>query len=132
MVRVALLPIVLLAAGCVNTARPAGPDPSEVRRVIALAASRVQACYRAPRVPHLARQIVTRLRVRYAADGAPMGLPSVIAQESVVAANRAYAAAMAEAAVSAVLRCGAMRLPPRLHSGGWDDFQLTFSPNAVA
>ena len=131
MPRLAALPIALMLAGCVHSAR-AAPDPAEVRRAIAFAASRVQSCYRHPRVPHQARQIVTRLRVRYSPDGAPVGLPAIVAQESVTAANRDYADEMAAAAVGAVLRCGPLRLPPELHSGGWDDFNLTFSPNAVA
>jgi len=118
-----------LLPGCVHSA---GPDPAAVREAIAMAAARVRSCYRSPRVPFEARQIVTRLRVRYAPDGQPAALPVIVSQGSVTAGNRAYADEMAQAAVSAVLRCGAMRLPPELHAGGWDDFDLTFSPGAVA
>ena len=121
------LSVALLASCAHSTA----PEPGAVRAAIAIAASRVQSCYRSPRVPFEARQIVTRLRVRYAPDGQPASLPVVVSQGSVTPANRAYADEMAQAAVSAVLRCGQMRLPPDLHSGGWDDFDLTFSPGAV-
>ena len=117
-----------LLGGCVHSA---GPNPAAVSEAIAAAASRVRSCYRSPRVPFEARQIVTRLRVRYAPDGQPASLPVVVSQGSVTPGNRAYADEMAQAAVSAVLRCGPMRLPPDLHSGGWDDFDLTFSPGAV-
>lgn len=118
-----------LLAACAHGVRP---DPVAVREAIALAAARVQSCYRAPAVPFAARQIVTRLRVRYAADGSPVGLPVILSQDSVTPANRFYADEMAQAAVSAVLRCGTMRLPPEVHVGGWDDFDLTFSPRSVA
>ena len=132
MARIAFVLIVSMVAGCAGLMRPEGPDPAAVQRAIALAAVRVQSCYRQPRVPFRARQIVTRLRVRYAADGQLLGLPTVVSQTSVTAESRPYAGSMAEAAVAAVLRCGAMRLPPAIHSGGWDEFNLTFSPNAVA
>jgi hypothetical protein len=126
----------LLAVGCAHrsgTDVSAGTDPLvAVSEAIAGAAARIQACYRRPQVPFAARQIVTHLRVRYSIDGEPLGLPEVVLQESVTPRNRPYADMMAQAAVGAVLRCGPIRMPPELHSGGWDMFELTFSPRAVS
>jgi hypothetical protein len=125
----------LLAAGCAHRAQTdvaASFDPLvAVNEAIAGAAARIQSCYRSPPVPSAARQIVTHLRVRYAIDGQPVGFPEVVLQESVTPRNRPYADAMAQAAVGAVLRCGPIRMPPELHSGGWDMFELTFSPRAI-
>ena len=121
----------LLLAACVH--RPAdGPDPAAVRSAIAEAAERVQRCYRAPRVPFEAKQIVTRLRVRFNADGQPAGLPMLVSQESVTPSARPWADAVAQAAIAAVLRCAPLRLPAEVHRGGWDDFDLTFSPRGIA
>jgi hypothetical protein len=125
-----ILAIGLSLASCAHA--PNGPDPAAARQAIERAATRVQSCYRSPRVPSAARQIVTRLLVRYSPDGSPIGLPVLLSQSSVTPANRAYAGAMAEAAVAAVLRCAPISLPPDLHAGGWDEFDLTFSPRGVA
>jgi hypothetical protein len=125
----------LLVAGCAHrpqTDVAASFDPLvAVNEAIAGAAARIQSCYRSPPVPSAARQIVTHLRVRYAIDGQPVGFPEVVLQESVTPRNRPYADVMAQAAVGAVLRCGPIRMPPELHSGGWDMFELTFSPRAI-
>jgi hypothetical protein len=95
------------------------------------AADQVKRCYRAPRVPTSGRGIVTRLRVRYSADGRLEEAPQIVAQEGVTPENRPYAGPMAEAASMAVLRCAPLRLPPELHRGGWDNFDLIFSPRAM-
>lgn len=121
----------LFLPGCVHGA-DAGPDPAAVRQAIEAAAAQVQRCYRAPRVPYSARQIVTRLRVRLTPEGRLVGVPALVGQESVTPSNRAYAGAMAEAAAAAVLRCTPFRLPAGIHAGGWDDFDLTFSPRGIA
>lgn len=120
----------VLAWGCVHA--PAGPDPLATRQAIDRVAARVQTCYRSPRVPSAARQIVTRLQVRFSIDGAPIGVPAVVRQDSLTPGNRPYAGAMARAAVEAVLRCAPFRLPPHLHAGGWEEFELTFSPRGIA
>lgn len=99
---------------------------------IASAAAQVRRCYRDPAVPSAARRIVTRLRVRYAADGTLIGLPLVASQQGVNAANQAYAERMAEAASLAVIRCSPLRLPAELHRGGWDEFDLIFSHAMLA
>jgi hypothetical protein len=109
-----------------------GPDPRAVAEVAATAARQVRRCYRQPRIRHEGRRIVTRLLVRFAPDGSLTELPSVLEQHGVTASSRAHAAAMAEAASLAVIRCAPVRLPPELHKGGWDVLQLTFSPQARA
>jgi len=120
----------LLASGCLHA--PSGPDPVATRQAIDRAAAQVRSCYRSPRVPFAARQIVTRLLVRFSAEGEPLGLPVVLRQDSLTTDNRPYAGRMAEAAVEAVLRCAPIRLPAELHAGGWDEFELTFSPTGIA
>ncbi|HEX8527983.1 hypothetical protein [Allosphingosinicella sp.] len=127
--RIAIL-LCASAAGCVH--QPLGPDPMATRQAIDRAAAQVQACYRGPRVPFEARQIVTRLLVRFSIEGEPVGPPLVVRQESLTPNNRAYAATMARAAMEAVMRCAPFRLPPKLHSGGWEEFELTFSRRGVA
>lgn len=124
--------LALATAGCVSAPRPAGPDQRVVAGVVATAADQVRRCYQAPRVGHEARQITTVLRVRYAADGTLAELPSVVAQSGLTDTNRIYASRMAEAASLAVIRCAPIRLPPEYYRGGWDEFDLTFSPRAVA
>ncbi len=108
--------------------RPRAPDPALVERVVADAARQVRGCYRSPRVASEARQIVTRLAVRYAADGRLAGVPVVVAQEGVTQENSAYAGRMAEAAAAAVIRCAPVRLPPPLHAAIWRELELTFRP----
>lgn len=101
-------------------------------RTIQSAAVQVKRCYRTPRVAHAAKQIVTRLRVRYAADGTLSGLPTILSQSGVTPANEAYSGLMGEAAVLAVIRCSPLKLPPELYARGWDEFELTFSPVVAA
>jgi hypothetical protein len=127
-------PLALLAlAACTRMpeARP-GPDPRLVARATTSAAQQVKRCYRAPRLTREARQITTRLRVRYTADGQLADLPELLSQSGITPSNRAHAPAMAEAAMVAVVRCSPLNLPPELHHAGWDEFVLTFSPPSYA
>ena len=89
-------------------------------------------CYRAPRLTREARQIVTRLRVRYLPDGHLADVPELLSQSGITARNRVHAPAMAEAAMVAVVRCSPLALPPELYQGGWSEFELTFSPPTFA
>lgn len=132
------LPAALLV-GCVapvagpGVARPApGPDARVVARLTESAASQVKRCYRSPKIARSARQITTRLRVYYAPDGQLASLPVLVAQAGVTDANRAHAAAMAEAAMLAVVRCSPLDLPRELYQAGWDEFELTFAPRTFA
>lgn len=130
-----LIPALLVLASCgpsVVATKPAGPDPHLVRAAITRAASQVKPCYRLPKLSRDARQIVTRLRVRYAIDGTLAARPEVISQSNITPANQAYAVSMAQAAIGAVTTCAPLRLPPELHSQGWDEFELTFSLAAAA
>jgi hypothetical protein len=95
------------------------------------AADQVRRCYRQPRVPAAGKRIVTRLRVRFAVDGRLVDTPLLVSQQGVTPENSPYAESMAEAATMAVIRCAPLRLPPELHHGGWDSFDLTFSPRAI-
>lgn len=130
------LPLGLLA-GCASTAPLSAPvaerpDPAPYRQVVAMAAEQVRGCYRGPRVPREARQIVTVLRVRYAVDGMLVAPPEIVRQSVVGEAGQPFAGEMARAAIVAVMRCTPLRLPPELHSNGWEDFELTFSPRGLA
>ncbi len=120
-----------LLAGCVATTPPPRPDPA-MARVIAMAANQVRRCYRAPRIGRGGGGIVTVLNVAYAPDGTLATLPALAGQLGVTAANAAAAEALAEAAALAVTRCVPLRLPAAQYRGGWDSFQLTFSPKAMA
>lgn len=106
---------------------PPRPDPKIVERVIASAAAQVKRCYRAPRVSGEARQITTRLLVRYAADGTLMDMPVLVAQTGLTPTNQHFAAQMAEAARLAIILCSPLRLSPANYENGWDEMELTFS-----
>lgn len=134
-----LVPIGLLAAtaGCMMPRAPvaevtAGPDRAAVARVTQQAAARVRTCYRGPRVPRAARQIATTLAVRFNPDGTLIGLPQVARQTGVTPEGAPFAARMAEAAALAVINCTPLALPAELYQGGWDGFELTFSPAGAA
>ena len=113
-------------------ARPPSLNPVALNLAMTSAASQVRRCYRAPRVSSGGRRIVTRLRIRILPDGALSGLPAVIAQDGVDPSNQAYASRMAEAAIQSVLRCAPLRLPQEVQRGLSIEFDLTFSPSAVA
>lgn len=100
--------------------------------MVALAADQVKRCYHAPRGGRGARDIVTVLRVAYAPDGTLAELPALVAQRGVTDMNRALAAGLAEAAALAVVNCVPLKLPAERYPRGWDSFELTFSPKAVA
>jgi hypothetical protein len=121
----------LLAGGCASASFPTVASAA-AGQAVAAAAVQVRRCYRDPAVPSAAKRIVTHLRVRYGPDGALIGLPSTVSQQGVTAANQAYAERMAEAASLAVIRCSPLRLPPELHRGGWDEFDLIFSHTLLA
>lgn len=110
----------------------ARPDARVVAKLTESAATQVKRCYRSPKIAKSARQITTRLRVFYAPDGQLATLPVLVAQAGVTAANRAHAAAMAEAAMLAVVRCAPLDLPRELYQAGWDEFELTFAPRTFA
>lgn len=58
--------------------------------------------------------------------------PVVSRQDGLTEQNSAYAGQMAHAAIEAVQRCVPLRLPPELYIGGWNEFDLTFSPKGLA
>jgi hypothetical protein len=82
-------------------------------------------------VPSAGRRIVTRLRVSFSPDGMLAATPELVSQQGVTPENRFYAGPMAQAASMAVIRCSPLRLPAELHRGGWDSFDLTFSPKVL-
>lgn len=116
------------------TAKPAqaGPDPAFVAQAVSRAAEQIKGCYRSPKLNRAARQIVTVLRVRYTEDGNLATSPVLSRQSGVTENNMIYAPQMARAAMEAVERCVPLRLPPELYKGGWDEFDLTFSPRGLA
>lgn len=129
----------LLLGGCAAatapqaalTPAPTGPDPV-VAGIVARAASQVRPCYRSPRVPRAARQIITMLGVAYTMDGQIAAQPVVVRQIGITPETEPYADDMAQAAIVAVMRCAPLKLPSEYYSGGWDEFVLTFSPKGLA
>jgi hypothetical protein len=120
----------LLVGGCVE--RPSSRlARGQIAQATASAAAQIKRCYRQPRVPSEVRQIVTRLRVRYRIDGGLAEPPILVWQSGVDSVTSVQAEKMAEAAKLAVIRCAPLRLPPEYYAGGWDEFDLTFSPGAV-
>jgi len=124
----------LLASGCAPAVQaPVVRAPAVdtlADSALALAARQVQRCYRSPRIASTGRQIVTRLRVRLAADGQVAGLPTVVLQDGVTPDNQPFAGRMAEAAIAAVIRCAPLQLPETYYRDGITEFDLTFSPVA--
>lgn len=102
-----------------------------IRSLAQQAADQVRRCYRKPAVTTEARQIVTRLRVRFTVDGHLMELPQIVSQASVTPSTHPYAAKMAQAATLAMIRCAPIKLPPEAYIGGWDELEFTFSPLAM-
>ncbi len=131
---IARFPLAVLAAGAAGCAT--GPrvnqDEMFVRSVLHSAAQQVQRCYRAPRVGHEGRQIITELRIRVAPGGALSGPPELISQSGVTPANRIHAEPMARAAIDAAVRCTPLRLPDSVYFQGPVEIDLTFSPLARA
>ena len=129
--RSAAMLLCLILPACVSR-----PQPADMRIVAGAAldsaAAQVKRCYRFPRGSHSGRQIVTVLRIKVTVEGYPDGVPTIVAQHGVTAANRAFAPRMAEAAIGAVVRCAPLRLPAELLQAGWDEIELTFSPVASA
>lgn len=101
-------------------------------QLIAAAATQVGRCYRAPRIPHGGKQIITKLRVRYGPDGSLAMLPQVVSQSGVTPDNNLYAGPMAQAAIASVMRCSPLPRPAELDAGYLSEFYLTFSPRAAA
>ena len=123
---------VALAALALAACTPAVPprvDQGSVQQSLTLAARQVQRCYRTPRISTPGRQIVTRLRVRLAADGTLAQMPFVLYQFGVAPGREADARAMAEAAIRAVMRCTPITLSPPLPDRE-RVFDLTFAPLA--
>jgi hypothetical protein len=102
-----------------------------VRRLAQEAADQVRRCYRRPKVASEAKQIVTRLRVKFTPDGQLAQLPELVWQRSVTPAAAPFAPRMVEAASLAIIRCAPIRLPPEVHAGGWDELEFTFSPRGL-
>ena len=114
------------------TPEPPGPDRAAVAKVVSSAADQIRGCYRSPKLNRAARQIVTVLRVSYTIDGILASSPTVLRQSGVTKDNAAYAGQMGRGAIEAVERCVPLRLSPELYKGGWDEFDLTFSPRGLA
>ena len=95
-------------------------------------AAQVRRCYRSPRISSSGRQIVTRLAVRFNADGSLVGLPAIVSQSGITPQNESEAGRMAEAASLAVIRCSPLRLPPEHYGLVWHSVELTFSRSVRA
>lgn len=137
-----LMPVVfMLLTGCmgqpervmtISSPPQAGPNRIALDGLIARIGDQVRRCYRAPTRQRAARQIVTVMQVRYGPDGMVLGLPLVAEQSGIAPEGIPYAAAMADAARTAIIRCSPIAAPPELHQNGWDELYLTFSPKGSA
>jgi hypothetical protein len=127
---ISLLALSTLVSGCVGSSVRA-VSAADLRASAAVA-DQVRRCYRSPRIPSAGKQIVTRLLVRYAPDGALSGLPLVVWQQGITSGNQSYAGRMAEAASQAVVRCSPVALPPESGKVPPSEFYLTFSPQLAA
>jgi hypothetical protein len=127
-----LIAISMLLSAC---AEPSAPVPARSPAALlasAEVAGQVRRCYRSPRVPSVGKRIVTRLLVRYTADGVLVGLPVLVGQDGVTPESQPYAGRMTEAAKLAVVRCNPIRLPAPLGKRRTSLFYLTFSPQLRA
>lgn len=130
-----VLPSLIALAALSACAGPPVPAPARspaARLASAEVAGQVRRCYRSPRVPSAGKRIVTRLLVRYGADGRLVGLPVLIGLEGITEESRPYAGRMTEAAKLAVVRCSPIRLPAPLGNKPTSVFFLTFSPQLRA
>ena len=130
--RPAMLLFLAATAGGCTTLPSTSAENARMDAALAQVADQVRRCYRAPRSSSLGREIVTRVRVRLAADGQLANLPFVVFQGGVTPANQPYADQMAQAAIAAVLRCAPLRLPESAFRYGWSEFELTFSPTLMS
>jgi hypothetical protein len=126
------LALSLLLSACTRPSVQVEERSPASLRVSAEVAEQVRRCYRAPRVPSSGRGIVTRLLVRYTADGTLVGLPLLVWQQGITPATQPYAVRMTEAATLAVIRCSPVRLPPETGERRGSEFFLTFSPRRSA
>jgi hypothetical protein len=129
---VSSLALSVLLSACAGPPAPVPARSPAARLASAEVAGQVRRCYRSPRVPSAGKRIVTRLLVRYGADGALVGLPLLIGQDGVTPESRPYAGRMTEAAKLAVVRCNPIRLPPLPGKRRESVFYLTFSPQMRA
>lgn len=106
-------------------------SPELARATLDETARQVRRCYRSPRVASVARQIITRLRIRISPEGSLGGLPLVVEQAGIHPGNEPYASRMAEAAILSVIRCAPYRMPEEFVRGEWVEIELTFSPSAA-
>jgi hypothetical protein len=131
--RIAALGLCALVAlpGCVRDQAEARIDPVVMGQLYEQAAAQVKRCYRGPRVPYGARQIVTHLSLSLNSDGSLAELPAVLSQTGINPNNEAYAAKMAEAASLAVIKCAPYALPAEHYQALWSRFELVFSPKVA-
>jgi hypothetical protein len=130
---ISVLALSTLVSACAGPAdRVQAHSAAAAQAMSAAVAEQIRRCYRAPRVPSLGRNIVTRLFARYTAEGSLVGLPLLVSQQGLTTENRLYASRMAEAAKVAILRCSPVRLPQEAGQRRGSDFLLTFSPNRSA
>lgn len=127
-----LILLAVLLSACAERSAPVQARSPAARLASAEVASQVRRCYRSPRVPSAGKRIVTRLLVRYGADGRLVGLPILVGQDGVTPESLPYAGRMTEAAKLAVVRCNPIRLPPAMGKRRAIVFFLTFSPQMRA
>jgi len=126
------LAVPLLLCACAEPPARVQASSPAARQASAVVAEQVRRCYRAPRIPSAGRGIATRLLVRYAPDGALVGIPLLVWQQGLTPQSQPYAGRMSEAARLAVIQCSPVSLPEGLGNRRATDFYLTFSPGRRA
>lgn len=109
--------------------RAAHVGPQDIANIAGLIKRQVQPCYDLGALGGTsAMDILTVLRLQFRRDGS-VAAATVSRQDGVNADNRSYAQQMGELSRRAVLRCSPLKgLPPELYQGGWEDFDMRFTP----
>ncbi|HEU4960686.1 MAG TPA: hypothetical protein VFT56_09770 [Sphingomonas sp.] len=118
-----------------STSRDQAPRASKVgardiANIAGLIKRQVQPCYVLGALKGTsAMSIVTVIRLQFRRDGS-IASATLSEQDGVNGSNQQYAKQMFDLSRRAVLRCSPLKgLPPDLYEGGWEDFDMVFTPS---
>lgn len=118
-------------AGKAPAPRAAVVDAQAAAGLQALIASQVKPCYTVPAGGTDTQIIISRVHLRLKQDGSIAATPEVVGNSGVTPTNQPYVRQMNEAAVRAIQRCAAYKLPAELYEGGWENIVFTFRPSTM-